>query len=435
VKLPAPRVIAIDDNPLHLRGLADGLNSYGAACLQILFTGEVSAIRSCPHVRVIFADLHLNESGASEEHEKHFSLIGGLIEETITPAGPYLLVLWTRYPDQADKLAAFLETRLANVKKPIAVKALDKLAHLDSEGKVKDIKGLVAAIVAVVEEQPQVAALINWEERILDAAAGTVSEIVTLAATDDPTKRKEELARILYRLAVEAVGQSHVKKDHFRAVNEALLPILYDRVACLPSVGEDKALWEKAFSDSSGGPALSLKEAAQLNRFLHIANSDPAMTSADRGSVTPLPADYRDNFGGRFAITSAELAKSQLACAGYVDNSADFKWMFVQVEAACDYAQRYRRPGPIAFALALEAPHFEPPKKTRPDALWISPAFNLDGRERCLVANSRFVFSFTEEQVSHFKVEYRIREQLLSSLIHHIHTHGSRPGFISFHPA
>ena len=268
MKLPAPRVIAIDDNSLHLRGLADGLNSYGAACLQILFTGEVAAIRSCPHVRVIFADLHLNESGASEEHEKHFSLIGGLIEETIVPAGPYLLVLWTRYPDQADKLSAFLETRLANVNKPVAVKALDKADHLDSEGKVRNVAKLIAAIVALVDEQPQIASLINWEERILEAAGATVSEILALAPTDDPTKRTEELGHILCCLAVEAVGQSHVKKDHFRAVNEAFLPILYDRVASLPSVDEDKAIWEKAFSDSAPRPALSLKDAARLNGFL-----------------------------------------------------------------------------------------------------------------------------------------------------------------------
>ena len=31
--LPAPRIIAIDDEPEHLEGLTRGLNRYGAACL------------------------------------------------------------------------------------------------------------------------------------------------------------------------------------------------------------------------------------------------------------------------------------------------------------------------------------------------------------------------------------------------------------------
>ena len=53
MRLPVPRVIAIDDEPKHLEGLAQGLNRYGAACLPVHFTGE-AAIAPCPHVRVIF---------------------------------------------------------------------------------------------------------------------------------------------------------------------------------------------------------------------------------------------------------------------------------------------------------------------------------------------------------------------------------------------
>jgi hypothetical protein len=428
VKLPAPRIVAIDDNSNDLRGLADGLNRYGAACLQVLFTGEESTINSCPHVRVIFADLHLNESGPSEEHEKHFATIGGLIEETIAPKGPYILVLWTRYPDQAEKLAAFLEVRLANAK-PMAVGALDKAEHLDSDGKVKSAENLVAAIAALIDDQPQVAALINWEERVLEAAAGTVAQIVNLAVSANPAQRNTELDRILGRLAVEAVGKSHVAKDHFRAVNEALLPILYDSVASLHTITGDDELWKNAFSDSNASASMSLEEASILNRFLHIASAEPGMTPSDRGCVSILNSGYIEKFTEHFAIDRDALAKSQLACAAYVDDDDKFRWMVVKVEAACDYAQR--RLGPIPFALALEAP-FHPPRSTSPAALWMSPPFEIDGASRCLALNSRFVFSLTEVQASQFSLAYRIREQLLNHLLHHIHSHGSRPGFTSF---
>ena len=74
--LPAPRIIAIDDEPEHLEGLTRGLNRYGAACLPIHFTGEVAAIPSCPYVRVIFADLHLTV-GPPGKHDQHFATLGG----------------------------------------------------------------------------------------------------------------------------------------------------------------------------------------------------------------------------------------------------------------------------------------------------------------------------------------------------------------------
>src|SRR6266481_1936259 len=110
--LPGPRVIVVDDDPAHLRGLAEGLNRYGTACLQVHFPGDVSWVKKCPHVRVIFADLHLVEGLASEEQVRHFSVITSIIEETISPAGPYVVVLWTRFADQADALRRFLAERL-----------------------------------------------------------------------------------------------------------------------------------------------------------------------------------------------------------------------------------------------------------------------------------------------------------------------------------
>ena len=178
--LPTPRVIVIDDESKHLLGLTEGLNRYGAACLPIHFTGETENIPPCPHVRVIFADLHLT-GGPVTDHAKDFSTIGGLIEDSIKPSGPYLIVLWTQYPEQADRLRNYLNN-LEGVTKPFTVRALNKNDHLDSvDGSVKSTEVLVEAIRRIVTGQPQVAALLNWEERVLDAAADTISSILELA--------------------------------------------------------------------------------------------------------------------------------------------------------------------------------------------------------------------------------------------------------------
>ena len=177
--LPAPRIIAIDDEPEHLEGLTRGLNRYGAACLPIHFTGELAAIPSCPCVRVIFADLHLTV-GPPGKHDQHFATLGGLIDYTIKPSGPYLIVLWTKYPDQAARLHGYLKERLQHAPKPFAVQALDKSDHLDPQDVEKSAESIVGAIERIVAEQPQVGALLNWEERVLGAAADAVSSIMDL---------------------------------------------------------------------------------------------------------------------------------------------------------------------------------------------------------------------------------------------------------------
>lgn len=432
--LPAPRVIAIDDNPKHLEGLARGLNQYGAACLQIHFTGDAGGISACPHVRVIFADLHLNESGAANDHTQHFGVIGGLIEGTITPSGPYALILWTRYPDQADALRQFLEERLGReVPRPVTVASIDKMNHLEADGTLKSTEKLMEAVVAIFSGQPQIAALLNWEERVLGAAGDTVSAIVRMAESAvEPSKRPAEVARLLARLAVEAVGEDHVEDDRFHAVNEALLPILADRVSALRSRDGDRDIWDKAFTRADLTAALSQNEAARLNRFLHIAMPAATDTGAVRGSVIPLPdtvsgAKFEETFG----IKQDVAAREQFLCSDYADDDARFRWVLLQSQAACDYAQM--QPGSLPFYLGLDFDASKVRKGTAPAALWSSPPFVSETGDRFLRINARFQISLSRAVAAAVKPLYRLRDQLLAEILYRTHSYGARPGIISFH--
>ena len=116
----AATVIAIDDDQIHLDGLASGLERNGVTCRPIHFTGDATVVPRCPEVRIILADLHLGAGVPSSDHTTDFSTIGHLLEDRIGPSGPYCIVLWTMYADRAPALAAFLE-RLRNVPKPVVV--------------------------------------------------------------------------------------------------------------------------------------------------------------------------------------------------------------------------------------------------------------------------------------------------------------------------
>ena len=142
------RIIAIGDDPKHLDSLIEELRGHDADLLRIHFTGEYLDIPACPHVRVIFSDLHLIGSAISDPAE-HFAVIGNLIEEVIKPTGPYLILLWTRYPDHAPALQTFLD-RLRNVAKPVAVLPLPKAGYLDDSGAIKNRTALVDEINALI---------------------------------------------------------------------------------------------------------------------------------------------------------------------------------------------------------------------------------------------------------------------------------------------
>lgn len=427
--LPSPRVIVVDDDPLHLKGLADGLNRWGAACLQILFEGDLAEQKPSPHVRVIFADLHLNEGSTGEDHKRHFAVLGGLIEETIKPTGPYLIVLWTRFSDQAGELALFLSQRLVGVPKPYTVAALDKMVHLDVNGHVKDPAALVAGITEIVNGQPQVGVLMDWEERVLGATADTIKTILNLSYEDGSDISTKRLGRLLFHIAEGAVGKEHVDTDRFRAINEALLPILADHVGSLRKTATDD-LWQCAFGGDEAGSALDLDDAAQLNRFSHIADC-PTDSGDARGAVLELPPTLSGpNFSTAFGLAEADAASEQFGCRDFAIGDARFRWRLVQVQAACDYAQR--QPGPLPYLLALEMPQTCQKQSTPPQALWTSPVIRYDDATRVIRANARFPTSLSRATAEAARAVYRIREQLLSDLIFQFHMYGARPGTISF---
>ena len=149
MKSSVPSIIVIDDERKHLDSLTKGLEHFGSPYLPLHFTGEREHMPECPGVRLIFADLHLL-GGPPGNHAKDFSVIGSLIENQIKPSGPYLLLLWTKYSDQAATLREFLE-RLEGVTKPVDVLPLPKEEYLDEEGHVTDMEALVGRIRSLTE--------------------------------------------------------------------------------------------------------------------------------------------------------------------------------------------------------------------------------------------------------------------------------------------
>lgn len=430
--LPAPRVIIIDDNPAHLRGLAEGLNLHGAACLQIHFSGDASAIRPCPHVRVLFADLHLTESGAATDNARHFTVLGGLLEQHIAPTGPYALVLWTRYPDQAEALKRFLDQRLSGIPRPLCVTALDKGRFLAPDGTVADPAALVAEISKIVQQQPPAAALFDWEENVLSAAAETVGALIDVAGgTRAGMSQDQQLARLLRRLAVESVGKGHVEKNRFHAVNEALLPILADRVAYLKGQRGTEDLWQAAFEGTTGEEELTKEEVARLNRLLHIADAADHERATERGAVIALPASMSgDNFEKTFGLSQADAAQKQFSAQGFAPTDPKFRWVLLQLQAICDFAQG--RPGPLPVALGLEMPCDAASQEKGNAALYMCPVFEAKAEARALHFSARFQVSVSPSEAAGVHPLYRIREPLLNMISYAFHGYGARPGIISF---
>ena len=148
--LTSARTMAIDDDPVHLKGLVDCLNRQGLTCLPIQFNEEEFGIDPYPDVELILADLHLGGGALTADHWTDFSTIGNLLEDWIKPTGSYSIMLWTMYPEQAPSLQKFLEERLSNVSKPHETVPLAKAKHLDASGNIQNPAALVREITPII---------------------------------------------------------------------------------------------------------------------------------------------------------------------------------------------------------------------------------------------------------------------------------------------
>lgn len=426
--LPRPRILAIDDNVDHVTAIADALNEQGIACLKMLFNGAITPTGKLTHIRVLFMDLHLVQPGIGDP-KIHYATIGGLLSEHISDGnGPFVLIVWTAHPDQVGGLSQFLNERLQDrpAAIPVSIESLSKSEHLTG-AKIVDIPAFMRAIDVCLSRVPAVDALVNWEDEVTSAASATIAAVLELALHKKSADLGSELSRLLNALATEAAGPAHAGKHRFAAVNEALLPILYDRVSQLKHANERRC-WKKAIPQPGSPSDVDLTEAARLNTFLHIDTEVKRSQIDDRGMVLTREdaAWNEDSFRSWFGIGKDGFLSGQLR----LPSEGTFRWVLVQVEASCDDAQGMA--GPPPYLLGVECPERTAAKMVCGTSLWMSPTIEIDSEPRRVITSFRFAPALPRTSLTEFTKLYRFREALANDIVTRWHSYGARPGIVQF---
>ena len=428
------RIVAFDDKQEHLDALVRGIGGVGEACIGYRFANgsTTSDIAEAPHVRVVFFDLNMVDSLATDDFTQHYSTIGYLLSR-IKPIGPYFLVLWTIHPDRVDELREFLDERLADVAKPFDVVNLPKERYIDDSGLIVSETEFISAIQDLINQSPALAALSDWEAQAFSAASTTLSSVTMLGDYAKTSQQQQnDIPRLIKAMALASAGTANLTSNLSRAVGDALVPVLADHVSSSLSQCDDEAAWEAVFNAGSGVASINANEAAQLNAAIHLAYDFGANQGAERGSVIALSEAMPDLiFEDVFGIDELHAADKQFRCRDYDADSDQFSWVLVQAQAACDYAQG--QPGPLPFYLGLDGPEDSMfSRRQDPAALWRSSTFEIRGQIRLLMINARFHMSLSAEKVRNIIPLYRLREQILADFTHLVHSYASRPGKISF---
>lgn len=418
------KVIAVDDDQGYLNQITGGLKTVGIPCMPILFPDEAAEIPASlvQHTRLVFTDLHLVNNGKTE-NKTNYDAIGTLLERIVPDGGsPVVLVLWTRFPDEVEKLRTHLIERYNPEKLPIAILPLAKV--LFDGDKHVDLPG---AISELLQSLPAIRALIHWERDVAEAADHCARRIYNLARAEGGDIQ-DSLELLLSQLAVAATGMKIARADPGGSIHDALLPLLADQVSSLTGSEDGRKLWEAALPSAVSGRAAKKKpnsaRAAAINSSMHIADRDAGVSGLTRGAVISVD----DALIAEFFEKSSEELVSHFC----VPEQKAPVWRAIQIEATCDYAQQ--KSPTIPFVLAVEAPTSAQftPTGMRPASIWMSPVLlSPEQTEMHLVANVKYVFSLPPGKAKQRIAKYRLREAMTNEVGFSKAQHSIRPGSVT----
>lgn len=415
----ASRIVAIDNEKAELEQLSVALQGLGIPCIPLVYPDQLPPDGTAwlRNVRLLFCDLHLLDGAAKPS--LNYPVIGGILERMTSETGaPLVLILWTAFPQDRDALERYLLERHAAAM-PVAVLALSKDDFVGPKA-----TELPAAIRGKLDAIPQLRALYEWRDDVAAAADACIGMLLKLAK-QRAGELKDTLDTLLSALAQAAYGEELAADCPGNALEEVLLPILQDSLSHLPDDTCRRERWNRAMPS-----AVDRKEClneivggAGINTALHIVQFPPgSATGRERGSVIRIACPTL--FRYRFSEDPAQTLKRF-----FVKDDAEHRWMAIQVEAACDFAQR--KSPCIPFVLAAEIPAASKLKDKHSPAIWRSPSFlSEEGKEVCLVANVLYTATVTCDKAQRHSAVYRLRESLVSQLVFRKSQNEARLGIV-----
>ncbi len=450
--IPQPSIVVTDDNEQHLGAIDRCIQKMGAASLALPFEdGELNIGRELNAVRLLFFDLHYVPG--TPRGPMLYDIAAGVLEAVIRPGnGPYVLIIWSSHGDEHEGFLRHVSSQYPDIPPPATSAFLDKTPFILGGAEKDDIsedhfEELTTRIQEIVNESPQVSALLNWEDTARAAAGDVIESLVDLVQREACFLGESgpELENILLAVAQAAVGKDNVEADRVYAINEGLGPILLDQLINATASRRAQAIdrWMSALPDLDEPAEVTSEQKAALNASTLVSFRDlSGVVAGDRGAVSTLsPTLGGDAFETIFGTGDHGLVGTYLKLLESDQQKneernellAACQWVLIGYRAACDQSQQHgsdmRR---VCLALQVPSRFLSVFKPKDHGAKYLSPETRLGNEPVRLVFNWHFAVTLTVAQLRGAEVLYRLREPLISEIGTRLHVHGFRPGIISY---
>lgn len=438
------RAVAIDNEKADLDAIHAAAIKADINCRPIHYpsdlTDEMRNELKNHQIRLVICDLHLQADGAMGGGANVYGTIGSLLEGLgIQPWTPYVMLLWSIDAGNkklVDELKEYLEKRVQPQHLPSAVIPLEKSNYgIPGTPTSEQVKNLWNDLQLKLLESRGIRLLLQWEAELYRAAGQVTCNLMSTIRKDEAANKRiaidDEIDTLLSRIAIAATSRDFAKEHPRIAAVEGLLPLVSDQYQHQQLSEDEQVIWDGGLQQAKTKTKqkhLSMAQAAALNSALHIALDD-SIKSPSRGTV----------FEAANELVAAQFAIGDFGVAFGLQgewpmDSAHLR--LIQIEGACDAAQRKKGVVPLILAAEVNADvNLKPKGKGFPESVEETPIFldvQNDLNPKKLLVNVRYFFTLERSRLEEFTPVYRLRESLVAKLAFAWANHSIRPGIVFF---
>ncbi len=429
---PDCKIIAVDNDNVEIDRIRAAFNELGILCHTVLYNIGDEVRMQYTGIRIAFFDINL--SGGNPKGANLYNVVCNALK-TIIPLdnGPYALIFWSLHANEVEELKTYIRDReQAYIARPLVIDTIDKTKSTNPEALIEEIKRVLS--------KGSLETLLDFEDKAQKAASDTLRSIFSLIPNNDlwgeHADFEENYGKVLSKMAIDAVGDKHARKEPKESIKSAILPIFEHNL-------------KKTFFDSSWDNPLSLLgkpekinypenfNIGKLNTVYHIHKSNDFPKNT-RGVVAECKISD-DQCKKALNVKSSQILNDFIPFKKDVKPNVKkplrekTECVLIEISASCDYAQEKTRIP--KYILGLIYP-FEAEElidlKIRPDSFFKTPIFSINDQLCYIGFNFKYVLGLDMSDERLGEIKFCLSESLTNQISNRYANYTSRIGIVSY---
>ncbi len=419
MQLPlSSKVVVIDDHIEEAFPLIQALSLKGVA--SVYFSGDNDQLPKNPFdgVRVVFLDLELADTKGAKPKNKASKAVG-VLKKLIVPNSKYILIAWTKHPDDITYLDVYLDA--AKIKPVINIIDLDKsdCYELVSGEKIFILEKIEEKISEKLKDFGVIKLFFAWENLITKS-----SEMVFSAFTSLVTERATwdtEMSKVMFDLAESYAGKQFDKTKTEEIAKNSLLTFNSVFLETIERAINEESFTSTGLEQTGGNTTDKIK--AEINTKLFLLPDTKKVRPGNVYQKRMTPVKLKKFISKKDAEYVNAGKEDEFVSAGGVA-------VFVEMSPACDYSQDKWEVHRVIEGVLVPCSDCKFLKKA--DYLYREmPHFMWKNKIMHLVFNKRQLKSEEKGRLPEKDLKFTINMTHLVALQHSVAGHISRPGTVS----